>query len=147
MQDIAENILTDMVSVLNEPQPQILADELGSSTLNLKIYFLTNTHKHSLLKVSSLAMKRILHAFTAAGISMPDDAREVVFPEGVPIQNASNDAIKSKRFPGAEKPLKEKVSILRHDKNDDEHDLESDDEDIRMQALSSREPEQGQNIL
>jgi len=141
-QAIGTKVLTEMDAVLNDPEPQILVNELASSTINLKVYFWTDTHKYSRLKVSSLAMKRIVQAFDTAGISMPDDAREVVFPEGVPIHQINNNDSEPKR-----EKSKNRVKNYNIQNKDENDDLESDDNDIRKQAMLAREPEQGQNIL
>lgn len=149
-QSIAAKLLGEMDAVLDDPEPQVLVDELASSTLNLKVYFWTNTHKYSLLKVSSLAMKKIVNAFTLAGISMPDDAREVIFPDGLPLIQGGTDDAYIAGIAG-ERPVPKNTQKQNTQASDtqgmDEEDLESDDNDIRKQAQISREPEQGQNIL
>lgn len=145
-QHIGLKVLNDMDAVLTDPEPQVLVDELASSTVNLKVYFWTNTHEYSLLKVASLAMKRIVIAFDDAKISMPDDAREVIFPEGLPLNT------------GVESPSNKTSEVRPHIKNNAnkqqsvhkeglDDDLTSDDSDIRQQANSARNPEQGNNIL
>jgi len=63
----------------------VLADELGKATVNLRIYFWLNGHEHSWLKVRSSVLRLVKRAFQQHGISMPDEAREVVFPRGVPV--------------------------------------------------------------
>ena len=44
-----------------------------------------NVKENSWLKVKSSVIRLVKHAFLAANISMPDDAREVIFPEGIPV--------------------------------------------------------------
>ena len=151
-QAIGIEVLSDMDAVLDDPEPQILVNELASSTLNLKVYYWTDTHKFSLLKVSSLAMKRIVKAFDAAGISMPDDAREVVIPQGVPVHHISDKnspLAREKTAPEATTPDSNADinTIAKAVVSAQDEDLESDDNDIRKQAMQAREPEQGQNIL
>lgn len=58
-QDIGLRVLSKMDVILAGPEPQMLVQELGSSTYNLAVYFWINTHKHSLLKVRSLAIKNM----------------------------------------------------------------------------------------
>ena len=63
----------------------MLADSLGKATVNLRVYFWLNGREHSWLKVRSSVIRLVKLAFQQHGISMPDEAREVVFPQGVPV--------------------------------------------------------------
>jgi len=84
-QEVALKVLVDHPAVLKEPEPWVLADDLGKATVNLRIYFWINGHEHSWLKVRSSVIRLVKRAFQQHGISMPDEAREVVFPHGVPV--------------------------------------------------------------
>ncbi len=84
-QEVALRVLVDHPAVLKEPEPWVLADDLGKATVNLRIYFWINGHEHSWLKVRSSVIRLVKRAFQQHGISMPDEAREVVFPLGVPV--------------------------------------------------------------
>lgn len=84
-QEIALQVLTDHPAVLSEPEPSVLAESLGKATVNLRVYFWLNGRKHSWLKVRSSVIRLVKRAFQKHGISMPDEAREVVFPQGIPI--------------------------------------------------------------
>lgn len=84
-QEVARKVLTDHPAVLTDPEPSVLADSLGRSTVNLRVYFWLNGREHSWLKVRSSVIRLVKRAFQTHGISMPDEAREVVFPLGVPV--------------------------------------------------------------
>jgi len=84
-QEIARKVLADHPAVLNDPEPSVLADSLGRSTVNLRVYFWLNGRTYSWLKVRSSVIRLVKRAFQKHGISMPDEAREVVFPQGVPV--------------------------------------------------------------
>jgi small-conductance mechanosensitive channel len=84
-QEIARKVLVDHPAVLNDPEPLVLADSLGQATINLRVYFWLNGREHSWLKVRSSVIRLVKRAFQEHGISMPDEAREVVFPQGVPV--------------------------------------------------------------
>ncbi|MEO8126080.1 MAG: mechanosensitive ion channel family protein [Bryobacteraceae bacterium] len=84
-QEIARKVLADHPAVLNDPEPLVLADSLGQSTINLRVYFWLNGREHSWLKVRSSVIRLVKLAFQEHGISMPDEAREIVFPQGVPV--------------------------------------------------------------
>ena len=84
-QEIARQVLADHPAVLNDPEPSVLADSLGQATVNLRVYFWLNGREHSWLKVRSSVIRLVKLAFQQHGISMPDEAREVVFPQGIPV--------------------------------------------------------------
>ena len=84
-QEIALAVLMGHPAVLNDPEPLVLADSLGKATVNLRIYFWIDGHRYSRLKVRSSVIRLVKRAFQKHGISMPDEAREVVFPQGVPV--------------------------------------------------------------
>jgi small-conductance mechanosensitive channel len=84
-QEIARRVLADHPAVLKQPESSVLADSMGPATINLRMYFWLDGREHSWLKVRSSVIRLVKRAFQKHGISMPDDAREVVFPEGVPV--------------------------------------------------------------
>jgi small-conductance mechanosensitive channel len=84
-QEVALQVLTDHPAVLGDPEPSVLAESLGRATVNLRVYFWINGRKHSWMKVRSSLIRLVKRAFQKHGISMPDEAREVVFPQGIPI--------------------------------------------------------------
>jgi small-conductance mechanosensitive channel len=84
-QEIARNVLADHPAVLNDPEPLVLVDSLGRSTVNLRVFFWINGREHSWMKVRSAVIRLVKLAFQKHGISIPDEAREVIFPQGIPI--------------------------------------------------------------
>jgi small conductance mechanosensitive channel len=84
-QEIVRKVLAEHPAVLNDPEPSVLVDSLGRSTVNLCVYFWLNGQQHSWLKVRSSVIRLVKLAFQKQGISMPDEAREVVFPQGIPV--------------------------------------------------------------
>ena len=78
-------MLVDHPAVLKDPEPLVLADSLGQATINLRVYFWLNGREHSWLKVRSSVIRLVKLAFQEHGISMPDEAREIVFSQGVPV--------------------------------------------------------------
>lgn len=148
-QQLATKVLAAQSTILQDPEPQVLVDTLGSSTVNLQVYFWIDAQQYSLLKVSSMLMRLIMREFEKNNISMPDDAREIIFPQGVPVhQMAEPDEHKVAQVNEKDenKPLS---PAIEHDMQASEHvdDLSSDTHDIRQQAKQARDPEQGQNIL
>lgn len=84
-QEVVRAVLADHPAVLDDPEPSVLVDGLGSATVNLRVYFWLNGCEHSWLKVRSSVIRLVKRAFQAHGISMPDEARELVFPQGIPV--------------------------------------------------------------
>lgn len=148
-QKLATKVLASQPTILQDPEPQVLVDALGSSTVNLQVYFWIDAQQYSLLKVSSMLMRLIMREFEKNNISMPDDAREIIFPQGVPVhQLAEPEEHKAAQL--NENDESEPLSpAIEHDIQASEHvdDLSSDTQDIRQQAKQARDPEQGQNIL
>jgi len=146
VQQVALKVLEDHPAVLNDPEPLILVESLGSSTVNLHIYFWMNVTNNSWLKVKSSVIRLIKHAFMASAISMPDDAREVIFPEGIPVQWIPPGS----EPPTFKAPLPARPQLLEKpepDSTDAEGELRSEAKDIQDQARRARIPEEGENLL
>lgn len=84
-QEVARQVLANHPAVLQDPEPSVLVDSLGPSAVNLRVFFWLNGREHSWMKVRSSVIRLVKRAFQENGISMPDDAREVIFPQGVPV--------------------------------------------------------------
>ena len=95
-QHIAQDVIAQQDNVLSDPEPQTLIDELGSSTYNMKVYFWVDVEKTSVLKMASVLMRNITQAFLDANISMPDDARERIFPDGMHLSVEQTETTSSK---------------------------------------------------
>lgn len=85
-QETALQVLLRHPAVLDRPEPWVLVDRLCSATIQLRVYFWLDGRAHSWLKVRSSVIRMVKRAFQEHGISMPDEAREVVFPKGVPLR-------------------------------------------------------------
>ena len=147
-QEIARKVLADHPAVLNDPEPSVLADSLGQSTVNLRVYFWLNGREHSWLKVRSSVIRLVKRAFQKHGISMPDEAREVVFPQGVPVTmldgkpEETHGAMPRKRLP-AESPHEELDAVSTKA----EAGLSSEAGVIEEQARQVRPLQDGENLL
>lgn len=86
----AQKVIIDALrahpAVQNDPELNALVDELGSSTVTIRVQFWFDGRSYSIFKVRSALMRQIKRALQDAGISMPDEAREIIFPDGVPIR-------------------------------------------------------------
>lgn len=145
-QSVALQVLVDHPAVLKEPEPLVLVDNLGTATVNLRVYFWLDGHRHSWIKVRSSVIRLVKRAFQASKISMPDAARELIFPQGVPVRLTEAD--------GAARPdTAERGAVIRETETGGEISagaeagLRSDALDIERQAQRARPPEDGRNIL
>jgi small conductance mechanosensitive channel len=139
-QELILKLLAEHPAVLNDPEPLVLVDSLGDATVNLQIYFWVNGREHGLQKVRSSVIRLVKRAFQEANISMPDEAREVLFPEGVSVRMIEP---KDAQPPPKSKLPEESDTIS----TEAEGGLRSEASEIETQARHSRTPESGENLL
>ena len=140
-QEVAMKVLADHPAVLSDPEPLVLVENLGPSTVNLRVYFWLNGGKHSWLKVKSSVIRLVKRAFQDAGISMPDEAREVTFPQGVPVRMIEREGAAEPSGPARAKPTGDPEAVA----TEAEAGLESEAGEIQAQARKSWTP--GKNLL
>lgn len=140
-QEVALKVLAEHPAVLSDPEPWVLVDNLGASTVNLRVYFWLDGGQHSWLKVKSSVIRLIKRAFQDAGISMPDEAREVTFPNGVPIHMIEGQRAAEPAKSPPHKPTAAAETIATQA----EAGLESEAGEIKEQARKSWTP--GENLL
>ena len=63
-----------------------MVNELGAATVNLKARYWFDSGTYAPDKINSALMRISKTVLLENGIELPDPAREVVFPRGVPIQ-------------------------------------------------------------
>jgi small-conductance mechanosensitive channel len=85
-QEIIMDVLRNHAAVVADPAPIVIVESLGSATVNLRVFYWFDQTKHSPLKVSSSVIRLSKQKLTEAEITMPDEARELVFPQGVPVR-------------------------------------------------------------
>ncbi|MCA9771006.1 MAG: mechanosensitive ion channel [Myxococcales bacterium] len=146
-QEVGMELLRAHEAVLADPPPMILVETLGPATVDLRVYYWIDATKHSFLRVQSSVMRAMKRAYQTAGISLPDAAREVLFPQGVPIRmldregaGAGTDAAVKPREPSAPIDSAEVVSMA-------EGGLESEAEAIQQQADQAQDLESGESII
>lgn len=140
-QDMVLKVLAEHPAVLAEPEPLVLVENLGSSTVNLRVYFWLDGARHSWAKVKSSVIRLVKRAFQDAGISLPDEAREVTFPHGVPVHMIESGAATQPGAPTPAKPSAEPETVATRA----EAGLQSEAGDIKEQARTSWTP--GENLL
>jgi small-conductance mechanosensitive channel len=148
-QKTALKVLQEHPAVVSEPEPLVLVEGLGAATVNLSVLYWIDASRYSAVKVLSAVIRLTKRAFDEAGITMPDEAREVVFPDGVPLMDYRGDAVATDDKPAA--PPQD--ATVKDEENDDpasesEGDLVSESREIQEQAERSRVPEgESRNLL
>jgi len=136
-QQIALDVMQGHAAVLAEPEPQVLVDNLGAATVNLEVYFWVNGQQNSPAKVKSAVIRLIKRAYDEAQISMPDEAREVVFPEGVRVYQM--DLPPEQATP--------QQTVPEPQVNQFEQDLSTDVDDIRKQSAANQLNDDKDNLI
>ncbi len=137
-QEVALRVLTEHPAVLQDPEPWVLVDSFGKATVDLRVYFWLDGSKHSWLKVKSSVTRLVKHAFQENGISIPDEAREIIFPQGLDIRTIRPhepiDVHEAALTPSPVPPQAVRAAIATAS----EGGLQSEAEKIEEQALQSR---------
>ncbi|NNF90001.1 MAG: mechanosensitive ion channel [Boseongicola sp.] len=137
-QEIIANVLSRHEAILNDPPPMVLVEALGASTVNLRAYYWVNVRDYSLLKVKSSVLRLMKKALMDAGVSMPDDAREIIFPDGVPLVRQSETAPEPATIVAKETSAERTVA---------EASLENDQDDVVERATRGDSPEDDGDLL
>ncbi|MEQ8672562.1 MAG: mechanosensitive ion channel family protein [Aggregatilineales bacterium] len=145
-QETIRLVLEGHPAVLNDPEHLVLVDSLGSATVNLQIYFWLDGTQHSWLKVKSSVIRLVKRAIEDAGISMPDEAREMIFPQGLPVEIISGSSNGLSSPPIAPRKIEPPVETDTVSTSA-EGGLRSEADEIETQARQSRSPEAGENLL
>lgn len=138
-QETALRVLTDHPGVQKTPEPWVLVDSLGASTVNLRIYFWIDLSQHNWLKVKSSVQRLIKKTLLDEGITFPDESRERIFPQKLSVELVST---KEKDYREIQ-PSKEEDQIS----TDAESGLYNESREIQEEASRFRIPEEGENLL
>lgn len=147
-QEIARQVLAAHPAVLKTPEPSVLAESLGKATVNLRIYFWINGHEYSWQKVRSSLIRLVKRAYQKHGISMPDEAREVIFPQGIPVEMLEakpagpHEARPDRQLPAESPPEGNDAASTKA-----EAGLYSEAGVIEEQARQSQPLQEGENLL
>ena len=140
-QELALKILEDHPAVLKDPEPWVLVDNLGNSSVNLKIYFWVDLSKYSILKAKSDLIRLVKDAYQKANISIPDPGRERIFLKRLSSPPADTRLSVS---PAPTQPAEEHETGA--DSMEAETDLSSEAEEIEKLARQARKLDDGENL-
>ncbi|WP_306115558.1 mechanosensitive ion channel family protein [Roseovarius sp. MMSF_3305] len=143
-QDVLMGLLSEHEAIFADPAPLVLVDELGASTVNIRVYYWFDGMQYSFLKLKSALLRQSKRALTDAGISMPDEAREVIFPEGIPIMPPSGSS-PDKPGKAIQPSISESGAQAEPKYSASEVDLANESEDLQQQI--SPEVEEGEEDL
>lgn len=148
-QTLAKTTLEQHPAVLNDPEPLVLVENLAASTVNLRLYYWIDGHRHSVLKVNSALMRQVKTAFEEQGFSMPDDAREVIFPQGVPIQMQEMEQALPAKTGSKQLPARPRgVNLIDEESvSAAEGELTNEYNDLKRQSQQARDPEEDSTDL
>lgn len=131
-QEVASRVLKAHPAVLKDPEPLALIDGPEAASVSLSVYFWIDITQHSMQKVKSALIIQLVKALTDAGIRLPDPAREVIFPEGMPANASPTDAA---------------LNPTSQDVTPESEDLTSEASDIQTHAEHGWQPHANQNLL
>jgi small conductance mechanosensitive channel len=75
--ELAENVLEEAESVEDQPEPQVLVDELGGSSVNLKLRGWTDNRRANIVSGGSEVTQLVKEKYDDAGIDIPYPIRTV----------------------------------------------------------------------
>lgn len=140
-QAVALEVLDKHPAVLKDPEALVLVDQLGAATVDLQVSFWYVGTIFNGPKIRSSVIRLVKRAFDEDGISMPDEAREVIFPDGVPVRMIEHE-LKAEQTTGPQPAIEsDRVKVSG------EGDLASEEEQLRKQARQARIPEEGIDLL
>ena len=148
-QRLIAGVLRDHPAVKDLPEPSVLLEELGAATMNLRINYWFDSGIHSPAHINSALLRQTKNALIAGGISLPDPAREVVFPDGVPVTMMRGSIEGMPSEPSRDATPSERAAATIDDARDltvGEGDLSSETRTVVNHAQGAI-PEASENLL
>ncbi|HMR25483.1 MAG TPA: mechanosensitive ion channel family protein [Oligoflexia bacterium] len=134
--------------VLKDPEPSIIVNELGSATVNLLVYYWIDMRYTSAVKIKSAITQNIKERLMRENISMPDDAREVIFANALDIKMLNSDSSAIQDIHKSSDSDKKTQSKTRaQDLQSNKADLETEKYDLQEQASKSDIHREEDNLL
>ncbi len=167
VQELIRQILDEHPVVLQDPEPRVVVQELGAATVNLRVYLWVDASRTNPDAARSSVMRAVKRTLLREGISMPDEAREVVFANELPVRVIRNrsgsdnatagepatgfdrehDSDGQNRQPGPPSRASQDLPASDEPTYSEAEVMRSDAEEIQQQAAQSWEPDEGANLL
>ena len=144
-QVVIAQVLREHRAVLATPEPLVLVEELGPATVNLRIYYWFDSTIYSPIKINSALLRQTKNVLLKNGIELPDPAREVIFPKGVPVIQMTG-AAEGPRVAGSHAGAVHAADEMS-DTTPSEGDLSNETVKIREQQSKGNLPEAQENLL
>lgn len=144
-QAIVLDVLESHEAVLDDPEPSVMVTKLGSSVVELEAHAWLDSTKYSRIKVRSILIRSALRRLREEGVSMPDDAREVVFPNAIPVRMLEGE--EARKDAEAIERAKEPPVQLRAGEGDAEGSLESETAELAAQADEANVVEENEALV
>jgi small conductance mechanosensitive channel len=138
-QKLISQVLRDHPAVLDSPEPLVLVEELGAATVNLCVSYWFDSCTHSPARINSALLRQTKNVLVKHGIELPDPAREVVFPRGVPVTKLQ-DEVASNALRPTNSPSDDYAPLVAEeasDATDGEGNLSSEVNEIGERAEST----------
>lgn len=138
-QKLISQVLRDHPAVLDLPEPLVLVEELGAATVNFCIRYWFDSGTHSPARITSALLRQTKNVLVKNGIELPDPAREVVFPRGIPVTMLRDHAASKVTQPSdtSSSKLVPFDADEASDATDGEGNLSSEANEIGVQAESA----------
>lgn len=140
-QEIALKVLKEHPSVLDDPEPLVLVDNIEKATVHLSIYFWFNGNEHSWLKMRSSVIRLIKRSFQVEKVSVPGDIYQILLPKDIRV-NLMETEKKKKSISEINVPDETNTIATTA-----EAGLRNESSDIQKQIHQSRSPEKGEKNL
>lgn len=144
-QELLRELLLDHRAILTQPEPRVLADSLGPASIGLRVLFWIDERRHNRFTVKSSVIRLIKNALDQNGFTLPDEAREVIFPNGVPIWTPDEQS--KNRYTSKQIRTSQLTPKLPPVATPAEGDLSSEDAELQKQAQEARSLNEGEDLL
>ncbi|MGJ8678543.1 MAG: mechanosensitive ion channel domain-containing protein [Akkermansiaceae bacterium] len=131
VKELAMECLSSIKSILTDPAPKIIVEELGDSTVNMRFFAWIDQTESDFLKTKSEAIRIIKDTFDENGIEMPEPIYRVV------MKNDQTPAVKT-----AETNTKKRVLSSSQEHQDTSADISLD-----KQLLKAHQDDNEVNLL
>lgn len=142
-QTLIAKVLNQHPAVLKAPEPLVLVEELGAASVNLRIFYWFTSKTYHPAKTNSALLRLTKDALLKGGIELPDPAREVIFPRGVPIVHMDEASGATFGPPEVDRPSLDEDSTAA---TIGEGDLLNDSEEVSSRS-EGKVPEGEENLL
>ncbi len=132
-QNTALTSISKIPGILSDPKPVVLLDQIGESSINLRIFAWMDQRKHDFLKIRSESIKMVKESFDQAGIVIPS-------PEFL-VKLSKESTLDTKQDDSLAKPEKRSVSSTNEEIGDTSADTSISDEIDQQNIQDSGEGE------